>query len=521
MFDWIIKGGTVVAGDGSPARLADIAISDGTISAVGNDLADAPARNVLQAEGRHVLPGFVDIHSHCDLYPIAQPHAEAMVHQGITTAIAGNCSLSVAPVASGDKAVWKEMYGSLWGSNALEWNWNSMVQFLDAAQASRPSVNLGMLAGLGAIRLSLGGRDAAPVDPTALYDAAVEAIKQGAYGISLGQHYTPASYASADEILAVARAAADCGALLTTHMQSYGDSLEASIEETLQLGRETGVSLQISHLYAAGIRNWPKMGKVLETIEKAREEGIDVHFDRHPYDAGASSILTLLPSWVQEGGTSQLLSRLGSSDIRDRIRTNIAEGIAHWDCFASLAGWDRIRVYEIPGRGDLLVSELAEQDGTDAVDALCNLILEHGTTLPVVIHHMSEQGIIDVLTHPLGMVGSDSMYSSRPHPRTYGTYARWFGKYVRDEGHLSLEEAVDKVAGLPCRKFGLKDRGVLAVGMKADIVVLDYANVKEHSTYENPIAPPTGIDDVFVNGQPVKLGGKLSESRSGAVLRFS
>jgi len=523
MLDWLIRNGTIVSGDGKSCARGDLAIANGRIVDMGDDLSERSAECVLDASGRLVTPGFVDIHSHCDLYPLAQPQAPAMVHQGITTALAGNCSLSVAPCDCGIVPLWSRMFESIWGKAGEPWRWGTMKAYLDQAEQGDLSVNLCSLAGIGPIRLGLGGDGPEPCPPEEIFEICIRALEQGAFGISLGLAYFPNCYSGTPELEAAARATAALGGFLAIHMASYGDELIESTQACLQLAERTGCSLQISHLYAAGRRNWHKLRQSIEMIAEANARGVDVHFDRHPYAAGSTTILSILPPWAQEGGLDDIRERMWEPGVRDRIRRDLSTGLPQWDCFALLAGWTGIVVPTIPGAGATLsnmsIAQHAERLKCDEVDALARLIIEHGPTLPVVLHHMEEEGVVDVLRHPLGMVGSDSLFSDFPHPRTYGTYARWLEKYVRQENRIDLASAIRKATSLPCEKMGIADRGLLEAGRWADLLVIDYQGLTDHSTFEEPTRFPDGIDSVFVNGQPAKLDGRLTKVHPGRVLR--
>lgn len=521
MHDWLILNGTIVSGDGKSCERGDLAIAGGRIVEIGTDLSKRSATQILDAVGKIVTPGFVDIHSHCDLYPLVDPQAPAMVHQGITTALAGNCSLSVAPCDCGIVPMWSRMFESIWGKTEFAWQWGSMKAYLDQAEGRPLSVNLSTLAGVGPIRLGLGGDGPEPCAADEIQRICVQALDQGAFGISLGLAYFPNCYSATPELEAAARAVADSGTFLAIHMASYGDELIESTQACLRLAERTGCSLQISHLYAAGRDNWPKLRQAIDLIADANARGIDVHFDRHPYAAGSTTILSILPPWAQEGGIDDIGERLRDPGVRDRMRRDLSAGLPQWDCFARLAGWPGIIIPVVPGadRSNLSIADMARLMNMDEVDALAELVIEHGPTLPVVLHHMEEDGVVDVLNHPLGMVGSDSLFSDFPHPRTFGTYARWLEKYARQESRIDLASAVRKATSLPCEKMGIADRGLIESGRWADILVIDYEGLTDHSTFEHPTRSPTGIDSVFVNGGPAKLRGELTSNHPGRVLR--
>lgn len=524
MFDVLIKGGLVVKGDGSEPVKCDIGIENEQITAMGIGLSVGAVRRVIEADGLVVTPGFVDMHTHADLYPLRDNKMPVLLFQGVTTTLAGHCGISTAPCSRNNQPLWRDMNASVWGAYSPGWEWESMGEFLNHLHTTPFTANFGMLAGLGSIRLDLIGPSADPVSPEKIYEACLKTLDEGAFGISLGPYF-PCVYSRTEDFEAAARAVAEKDGVLSIHMRNYGDELEESFSEYLEIARKTGCSLQISHLYAAGKRNWHRLRKVIKEIEEARAHGVNVNYDRHVYAAGSASIIALLPPWAQEGGHAAIRERLRSPKVREQIKKDLETGLPQWDCLVNLAGWENIKAI-ISSQGpekeqfsnkDLL--QISQQEGLDPVDALCELIANHGEKTAMIIHHMEEQGIVDCLTHPLGMVGSDSSYCNQPHPRTYGNFPRWFGHYIRDQKILSLGEAVYKCTGLPCQKFGIHKRGVLEPGNYGDITIIDWEKYEELGTFAQPEQYPRGIKHVLVNGKLVVEDGKLTGILSGKVLR--
>jgi N-acyl-D-aspartate/D-glutamate deacylase len=524
MFDILIKNGNVVAGDGSEPVKQDIGIAKERIVAIENYIPADSALTVIDASGLLVTPGFVDIHSHADLYPINQNNVPILLLQGITTVIAGHCGLSVAPCLREYHSLWRSMYEkSFWGESSFVWEWESMAQYLDCFNKNSIAANFATFTGLGAIRLTLTGPSSKEVTPQEIYEACLKNIDEGSLGISLGPYF-PCGYAKKEELEAAALAVAKKNAVLSVHMSSYGDELLESSEKYINIARKTGCNLEISHLHAAGKRNWHKLEKVIEVIEKANNQGLNINFDRHCYAAGSTPLVALLPPWAQEGGNNAIKNRLLNKQIRDKIRSDLKTGLPYWDCLVSLAGWDCIVVLiNIEGEDKLRYSnknldEISKQEGLDPVDVLCKIIIKYGDKAAMIIHHMEEQGVIDVLTHNLGMIGSDSNFVEHPHPRTYGNYAKWFGYYIRDKKILSVGDAVYKCTAMPCSKHGINMRGLLRPNYYGDINIIDWQNFFETGTYDEPESYPTGIRYVLVNGQPVVFQGEITGKCPGNIL---
>ncbi|HXH84280.1 MAG TPA: D-aminoacylase, partial [Candidatus Tectomicrobia bacterium] len=507
----LIRGGTVVDGTGAPGRRADVAVDGDRIAAVAPGLS-GPAARVIDATGIVVAPGFIDAHSHSDLFYFGCPSAESKVRQGVTTEVVGMCSFSQAPLRPGQRDVIQGWAGGIGAS--LDLRWETFAQYLDALRAIRPSVNVAHFVGHGALRIAAMGFEARPAtrDELRTMERLLgEAMDAGAFGFSTGLVYPPSAYAETDELVALARFMAPRGGLYFSHIRGESSMLLDSIAEALRIGEEGGVAVQISHVKASGRENWPKIDAALRAIEQARARGVDVLGDVYPYNAGSTKMDNLMPAWAHEGGIPKLLERLADPAARRRIVAECLVDGERWrNASQGGTGFDQIfiascRRRELEG---LSLAELARQSGKEPATALLDLLLEQRCTVGMVSFSQSIENVAKVLAHPALMVGSDSIplfagegdRPGKPHPRTYGTFPRVLGEYARERGLLSLETAVHKMTGMPAARLGLRDRGVVREGAHADLTVFDPATVRDESTYADPHRYPTGIPYVIVNG---------------------
>lgn len=526
-FDLLIKHGTVIDGTGRPGVVADVGISGGRVTAVAPVLEGEAACN-LDASGRVVAPGFIDAHTHSDFTLLSAPGADSKVRQGITTEVVGNCGFSPAPVAPQTLDLLKEYVGFL---NAdLPWNWQRLGEYYQRVSDQGCAMNLAPLVGHGAVRIAvMGFADRAPsTDELVRMQRLVgEAMEDGAFGLSSGLVYTPGCYGDTAELVALARVAGQAGGVYATHMRGEGGTLDEAIAEALSIGEQADVPVQISHLKASGRENWGKMERALRMIEAGRERGIAVTADIYPYIAGSTTMTSLFPAWTLEGGMERFLARIGDRDTRRRIIDEVQGGGAGWSRATGSLGWDDILVASCQQQKQFegcTVAQIAAAAGKEPPEAMMDFLLAEQGKVAVVLFMMSEENVARGIAHPLLMIGSDSLalatgQGGKPHPRTYGTFPRVLGKYVRDECRLSLEEGIRKMTSMTADKFGLSDRGVLAEGKAADITIFDAATVADQATFDEPHQYSTGIDYVIVNGQVVVDRGVQHPVLPGRVLR--
>ncbi|MEW6522270.1 MAG: D-aminoacylase [Bacillota bacterium] len=511
MYRLIIRGGRMVDGSGAPWYYGDVAVSHDRIAHVGR-VGKARAETVIDAGGQVVCPGFIDIHSHSDSVLTTFPQASSKIRQGITTEVVGQCGASAAPV---DEVSQFE--------NGQAGNWSTMGQYLDTLRETGIAVNVAALVGHSSIRRAVMRND--DRDPTAEEQAAMvahvrAAMEQGAWGISTGLIYTPGMYARTPELVELAAEAARHRGLYFTHMRNEGAGLLESLDEALEIGKKAGIPVQISHLKATGEPNWGLVRPALSRMEEARARGIDVTADQYPYIASATSLSAVLPGWVREGSQDEVMAKLRNR--RDKIKAQLREGDGSRD-------WNRVMVSSVARDEDrrwegCRIPEIASARGQSAEDTVIDLLLDNGMLVGMVGFGLSEEDVKHVMAHPLVMIGSDASARSaqaaqgKPHPRCYGTFPRVLGKYVRQEGILTLEEAVRKMTSMPASRMGILDRGLIRPGMYADLVVFDPDTVMDTATFTEPHHYPAGISYVVVNGQLVLDGDRELPVLPGRVL---
>ncbi|MFC7621079.1 amidohydrolase family protein [Microlunatus sp. GCM10028923] len=512
ILDGVIVGGLVVDGtvvDGAAAerRRADVGWRDGRIVAVG-DLAGASADVLIDADGLVVAPGFVDLHGHSDLSILDHPAGTSKIRQGVTTEVAGNCGLAVAPVAADAVAGVRGLLGIV-EVPEVGWAWSGVGEYLAEVEQHRPNLRIALLAGHLAIRASAVGLDQRPPSPeelAAMCGLVQQALDQGAVGLSLGLMYPPSAYASVEELTALAGVVARNDALLTVHMRDYGGGLLDAVREALTVAERSGCRLQISHLTVAGRRNWGSVPAALAEIDAAAEAGVDVAVDCYPYLAGSTNLSQLAPRWAMDGGQAGLHARLADPEVRTKIIEEMTD---------PAVGWDEILLGLMPGRPELAgrtVADVAAGTGQSPAAAAVELLAVADPS--IIAFGRSEADLRAVLTHRLSMIGSDGLAvdpdrrdRGLPHPRYFGAYPGLFQRYVREESLLGLEDAVRRCTSAPADRAGLSDRGRIVPGLLADLVIFDPDTITERSTYLDPWAAPEGIARVLVGGRTVAVDG--------------
>jgi N-acyl-D-amino-acid deacylase len=519
MLDILIQNGQIVDGSGAPRYRGDVAIEGERIVEVGL-LAGAAAETVIDASGCVVTPGFVDMHSHTDYTLPMLPTADSLVHQGITTAVMGQCGASPVPLLDETReeviATWKSE------ERPLPWEaWSTFGSYLDYLSQMGISLNVVPLVGQGTVRAAVMGFVADPADEAQMarmQAEVIQAMEGGAMGVSTGLIYPPGAYASTEELIEFARPAGERGSFYFSHIRGEGDTLLEAISEAIRIGRETGAAVQISHFKASGRANWEKAPLALELIDGARAEGLNVSADMYPYLAASTGLPSLLPKWAQEGGKAATLERLADGETRQKVIADMRSG--EWDKIL-ISSSPRQRAYE--GRS---IADLAAEGGKSPYEWVLDALLDAELDMGMILFQMCEDNLKLQLRHPAIMIGTDGagratqglLSRGLPHPRSYGTFPRVLGRYVREQGVLSLEEAVWKMSGLPAQKLRWSDRGQVKKGYQADLVILDPQTVADRATYEAPHQYPAGIPHVIVNGQLVVHDGAHTGGRPGRVL---
>lgn len=526
MLDILIRHGLVVDGSGAQRFPADVGIEQGRIVEIGS-LGEATAATVIDASGWMVSPGFVDMHSHADFTLPILPTADSLIHQGITTVVVGNCGASPAPLYPHNR---RDVIGALEAPFfPLPWDrWSTFGSWLDFFGENRVSVNVVPLVGHGLIRGGTMGFSAAPASAGEMAEMQVEvhkAMEEGAIGLSTGLIYPPGSFASTEELIEFTRPAGERGGFYFSHIRGEGAPVLASIAEAIRIGRETGAAVQISHFKAFGPPNWDKAPRGLELIDEARAEGLDVTADMYPYVASNTSLKTKLPAWAHEGGKAAMLQRLADPAMRNKMATDMSQ-----EGDFSGVSYDNVMISSSPQAPEYegrFISELADAAAKSPTDWIFDALVETDLHMGMVLFAMSEDNVRMQLRHPALMIGSDaegrsiegSLSAGVPHPRNYGTFPRILGRYVREEGLLTFEQAIWKMCGLPAQKLRWHDRGLLKKNFQADVVVFNPETVIDAATFQEPHQYPIGIDHVIVNGRLVIHGGTHTSSLPGSVLR--
>jgi N-acyl-D-amino-acid deacylase len=520
-FDIVFRNGKIVDGSGNPWFKGDVAVRGDRIAAVGS-LGEHKAGVEIDASGRLITPGFVDVHTHTDLSFIINPKADSKIRQGVTTEIVGNCGSSVAPVTELGKSFESSRLEEL----GIPWDWSSVAEYLERLERGGIPVNVGTLIGHGTVRASVMGYEARAPSAGELEEMRQlvdQGMRDGAFGLSTGIKYAPGVYAKTEEIVELSRVVARHGGLYATHIRNQGVNLIESVDEAITIGREAGVPVQIAHLKVKGRLNWGKSLNMLRVIDDARAEGVDVTYDQYPYTAASTGAFAITPSWAREGGVERFLERL--KDPEDRAK--IIEGVSEQEDWTGsqkllVAKFDPDTSYE--GRS---IAEIAELRGKGREETMVELLEEAGGKVPLILFFGWERDVEAIMTHHAMMVGSDGsslaaygeLGKGKPHPRNYGAFARFLGKYVLGEQVVSLEDGVRRMTSFPALRYGLEGRGLLRKGYHADITVVDPEAATDTATFQDPHQYAQGIDHALVNGVFAVEEGEFTGRLAGKTLR--
>ena len=519
MLNLLIKGGMIVDGSASPGYYAAVGVEGDRLTILRGDVSDVSAERVLDATGRVVCPGFIDVHAHSGLMIFADPRHEPKVHQGITTELIGIDGNSYAPFKSQeDLRRFIQLNAGLDGDPPLPGTWSSVSEYL-ALFDQKVAVNIAYIVGNSPLRIWPVGWDNRPAtteEMETMKSLLRESMQEGAVGMSTGLDYPPGNYADTDELVALSSEVARLGGIYHTHMRyRLGDRYLDPIKEAVDIGRRSGVPIHITHLFRR-VTNPGGARRMLQVVEDARDEGLDVTFDCFPYPYGGTRVLIIFPDWAHDGGPEALKAVLRSQEGRERLRDEVRpRGLTWDDMWRTYFKQPHNRQYE--GKS---IAQVADAMAKHPVDALCDLLLDEDLQVSYLGAVIDPVTISDFTVHPLQMVGSDALLlGDYPPPMTYGTYPVILAKTVREEGKMSLPEAIRKMTSYPAQRLGIPDRGLLRDGAKADIVVFDAKTIKAHSTRSDPKQYSTGIDYVIVNGQVVMDQGKHTGVLAGRALR--
>lgn len=528
--DTLIVNGRIVDGTGSPWYAASVAIKEGRIAAIGR-LRGWHAKHTIDAGGRIVAPGFIDMLGQSELTILVDPRLPSKIFQGITTEITGEGE-SVAPL---NAAILKEN-ASGYAHYGVTPDWHNFREYFARLKKQGIGINVGDYVGATTVReMVLGYEDREPsaTELTRMQSLVSEAMQQGALGVSSSLEYTPAPYAHTEELIALAKSAAQFGGLYATHMRSEGDEELASLQETFRIGREAHIGVEIFHLKVTGQAQLGHADEVIRAIETAREQGLDVAADTYAYTAWENTFSAFIPPWAHEGGNAELIKRLQDPKSRKRIREEMSAPSGQWDNeWQEIKGPEDIMVAavhtkELRQYQGQRISQIAKEWGEDAIDTICDFLIKDQAGTDVAVFGMSEPDVREILKQPWVAVDNDSsgaategiLAQEHPHPRGFGTFPRILRKYVREEHLLTLSDAIRKFTALAAQREHLVDRGVLKQGMWADVVIFDEAAIHDEATYDDPNRLAVGMHYVLVNGVPVIARGKMTGALPGQILR--
>jgi len=530
-YDLVIRNGLVYDGSGAAAQMLDVAVNGGLVAALLPRATRVYADAEVDAAGLAVAPGFINVLCWAPESLIADGRAMSDIKQGVTLEIFGE-GWSMGPLTAEMKAQAVQQQGDI--QYSIEWT--TLGEYLDWLVQRGISPNVASFVGATTVRIhELGEGD---VQPNAeqlarMQDLVRAAMAEGALGVGASLIYPPAFFAETDELIALAQAAAESGGGYVAHMRSEADRLPQALAETIAIGRASGEHVEAYHLKAAGERNWHRMAEAITQIESARADGVDIAVNMYAYTAGATGLTAALPPWVQAGGHDAMIERLNDPQTRERLKREMNQPTDEWENLRELAG-DDSRITFIGFKSEALkpltgktLADVSAERGRSADDTLIDLIIEDDSRVDTAYFLMSEDNVELGLKQPWTSLGSDAEASapegvflqSSTHPRAYGNVARFLGHYVRDRELMPLQQAIYRLTGLPAKNWKLVDRGCLAIGCNADIVIFDPATIQDHATYDQPMQYATGVRDVFVNGEQVLRDGEHTGAMPGEVVR--
>ena len=528
-YDVVIRNGRIIDGSGSVGYKADIGITDGRIVTIEEHISE-PAATEIDASNQIVCPGFIDMLSWASGPVLYDSEVRSVVQQGITTAVFGE-GWSMGPVNDNVRKGMK----NFWMEYNLDYHWQTLAGYLDFVEKKGTAVNIASFIGATTVRMYVVGFDdraATPEEMEKMKMLVDQPMADGALGVGSSLVYTPAFYASTEELIALAKVAALHGGIYISHIRGEGADLLTAVKELLTISREADIPAEIYHFKAAGKDNWYLLDEAIALIEQAHQQGLDITADIYPYTAGATGLDAMIPPWAKDGGDEALIRRLKDPQARKKMRQDILTSKSGWENFYQMSGGgENILVSYLSEKNKSLqgktIAEIARLKKKDEIDTIFDLLLEEDGYGGGIYFLMSEENVKKKMQLPWVSFCTDEdayrpeglMGRRNPHPRAYGTFPRVLGKYVRDEKILPLQEAIRKMTSLPAARLGLSDRGLLKTGMAADIVVFDSARIKDRATYLDPHKYPAGISHVLVNGVEVVKNGQSTGALPGKALK--
>jgi N-acyl-D-amino-acid deacylase len=526
--DTLIRSGLVFDGTGSEPFEANIAISGDRIAFLGKKSVKGRGNGIrphrtIDAKGMAVTPGFIDTHAHSEFTLLADSQAEGKIHQGITTEINGNCGLSAAPLYREALKQREEDFRDL----GIGERWSTFTEYFEILAKRRIPYNFVTLAGHGNIRACVAGyedRKLTAEEGKKMKALLTKAVREGAIGLSTGLIYPPGVYSDEGELAELAGSVKNL--IYTSHMRSEGDRLIESVDEVINIAKRSEIKAHISHIKTSGAKNWKKIKDVIRIIEKAQKENVRITCDRYPYTASSTDLDTLLPSWAYEGGAVEELTKLKNPALREKIRKQILRE------HARVNFWENVHISSVSFEKNRWMegqslAYIANERNCEPVEMLLGILIEEKLRVGAIFSSMSEENLLKFLSLPYIMIGTDSSARSttgitcrgKPHPRGFGSFPRFLGRYVRDKSLVSMSEAIHKITMLPAETFGIRRRGVLKKGAFADIVIFDSDKIIDRATFEDPFVKPEGIQCVIVNGVTAVWEGEMTGNMAGRILR--
>lgn len=531
----LIKNATIIDGTASPRFSGSILIQDDLISGIfksdveeQNAVKNISIEKTIDAKNLILAPGFIDTHSHSDLQVLSKPNLLPKLCQGITTEILGQDGISMAPLPIEFIDTWKKNLAGLDGvDESIDWTYRTTDSYLNMIEKAKPALNEAYLLPHGNVRMEAMGlenRIANPQEIKKMCEIVERDMNSGCIGMSSGLIYIPCAYGETDELIEMCKIVKEHDGVFVVHQRSEADTILPSMDEIIRIGRESKVSIHFSHFKICGKKNWKYLPQVIKKINEAVAEGLSVSFDQYPYIAGSTMLGVILPPWVHSGGTDMAVERLKNLEIREKIIKDIKTGISGWDNFVEFAGTDGIYITSVNleknkkyiGKS---LDEISELLGKTPLDAAMDLLIEENNAVGMVDFYGNEEHVKMLMNLPQMNLCTDGLLSGKPHPRVYGAFPRFLGKYVRDEKILSLEAAVRKVSGMAADSMKIKNRGYIKQGYKADIVIFDEETICDKGTFSAPEQFPQGIITVLVNGKVALDKGIATGIRNGSVIR--
>lgn len=520
MADFIIKNVQIFDGSGEKPFIGDVAITGKIFSDIG-DLSQTKAQTVIEADGKVITPGFIDMHSHSDVLFLNGDPILHKLYQGVTTEVIGQDGISAAPMTENSKQLMADIIEPMAGKADDGWNPLDMEDFFHTLAQKKVKLNVASLTGHCNLRMAVMGHKMAFASQEELQKMCAfleKSLKQGSLGLSLGLIYPPASYSNTEELIALGHVVKKYGGILVAHIRNEQDQIIDAMKEMLEIGAKCGCKIHISHLKCLGKNNWSKMPKILELMDNAIEQGIEITFDQYPYDASNTTLSLLLPAWAVEGGFKDFEKRSNNANERKKILAAITETIE------SRGGGNGIKIASVMSHKNRKVTgksidDLAESRKMPVAEAVLDLLTEEKLQVMAIYHAISDNDIECAMAHHLHTVGSDGVLGTHTHPRAFGTFPRVINHYSREKGLFPLEVAIERMTSKPAKILQFTDRGLIKKGYYADLVIFEKAQFVDNSSFNNPDQFATGLDWVFVNGIPAISEGQVQENYSGSILK--